>query len=210
MHSKHLFVHFINEKDELMSPQVLEQRALEKKIVELSDKGLFETAVAILDKNKGDKLNLNIFSADRLSPLMYAGIKGNEFAFNAFIKKGADINLQDQLGNTAVIYAVEFGRHLILKNALENGANPNIQNKKGINILMITARNNDLDGARIIIGHSKVNPFLKNHDGVTALEIARKNKLFDIEKLFVEYEKRYKEIIISERLFSETAVLRRA
>ncbi|MGC8479553.1 MAG: hypothetical protein ACP5M9_02700 [Candidatus Micrarchaeia archaeon] len=84
--------------------------------------------------------------------------------------------MKDGLGNTANMYTLEFVKYLILKIALQSNANVDIQNKKGITLLMIATRNDDIEGASIVVNYGNPNPFIKNNSSMS-VENNLKNKL---------------------------------
>ena len=173
-----------------MRSQLVEKN-VGQKVAELSDLGTFEKAIDTLNMSSTQKVNLDIFGKDKLTPLMNASIAGNEAAFNIFLNRGANVDMKDALGNTASMYAMEFGRHLIVKTALQKGANANMQNKKGITLLMIAARNEDIDGLALVIMHGNPNPFIRNEAGMTANDIAEINDSKEMIKILKKYEEKY-------------------
>lgn len=79
-------------------------------------------------------VNLNIQTRDinepGLTPLMHATIKSSRFNIaKLLIECGADINLQDDYGNTALHYAISYNREKIVKLLLDNHADINIKDK---------------------------------------------------------------------------------
>ena len=190
------YKYFSIENREYMRSQIVE-KGIGQKVVELSDLGSFEKAIHTLNLSPTQKLDLDIFGRDKLTPLMNAGIAGNEAAFNAFLNRGADVDMKDALGNTAIMYAMEFGRHLIVKTALQKGANANIQNKKGITLLMIAARNDDIDGLALVIIYGNPNPFIKNEANMTAIDIAKINDSKEMIKILKGYEEEYTNKLIT-------------
>ena len=188
--------YFSIENREYMRSQLVE-KSIGQKVTDFSDLGAFEKAIDTLNLSPTQKINLNVFGKDKLTPLMNASITGNEAAFNVFLSRGADVDMKDALGNTAAMYAMEFGRHLIVKIALQKGANANIQNKKGITLLMIAARNDDIDGVAIAIMHGSPNPFIRNESHMTASDIAKINNSKEMIKLLKEYEEEYTNKLIA-------------
>ena len=67
------------------------------------------------------------------------------------MKKGADINLQDERGNTALMAAVKTGDIDIVKFLLHAKANVNLRTKHGNTALKITRK----------IGYTKIVELLK-------------------------------------------------
>ena len=96
------------------------------------------------------------------------------------IERGANVNFQDGVGNTPLIYAADGDRHppmdplspTVLKLLLQHGARIDAQNRKGITPLMIAASNLRPALVQLLLAHgAQVN--LRTHKGQTALLIAR-------------------------------------
>ncbi len=68
---------------------------------------------------------------------------------NALIKKGANVNHTNQVGDTALILAAENGFLKIVNSLIENNANLNYANQNGNTTLMMANKNNHII-ARII------------------------------------------------------------
>ncbi len=66
-------------------------------------------------------------------------------AMNRLLEAGADINLADKKGKTALMTASEKGYYLIVSVLLEAGANKNMTDKKGKTALMYATDKNVID-----------------------------------------------------------------
>jgi ankyrin repeat protein len=79
---------------------------------------------------------------------------------------GADVNVQDEQGNTALMLAVK-GNNLILATALMNhpGIDPNVQDEQGDTALMVAAHN-DLDLATALMNHPRIDVNVQLHYAV--------------------------------------------
>lgn len=71
------------------------------------------------------------------TPLMYAAANDRLSAIETLIRKGADVNAQSDIGETALICAVRYGRGdpAIVRMLIEAGANINIVMNGGDNAL---------------------------------------------------------------------------
>jgi ankyrin repeat protein len=58
-------------------------------------------------------------------------------AVRVLLRKGANVNMVDHLGNTPLIYATERGDLEIIKYLIENGADALKKNKEGLNPIQI-------------------------------------------------------------------------
>jgi len=93
---------------------------------------------------------------------------GHESVIKNLLNGGADIDLIDELGNTALTVAAAENQQSILKLLLSQGANVNAQSKDGTTALMNAAMYGNLEVARLLLeSGSKVD--LKKDDGETAL-----------------------------------------
>ncbi len=76
------------------------------------------------------------------STLHSASRTGNVNKILELLKKGADVNAQDEAhGQTALTYAAALGQMYAVKALLGNGADPNLTNMVGYSPLMAAARN---------------------------------------------------------------------
>ena len=70
--------------------------------------------------------------------LMRAVASYDIYQVKAVLDTGVDINEQDELGYTAIMYSPYYGSEEIIKLLLENGADVNMKNKMGVNALMLS------------------------------------------------------------------------
>lgn len=97
------------------------------------------------------------------------------------------VNIQDNLGNTALIYASYIGYIEVVNLLLTMGADPNIQNKHGYTALMDAS-------SRAYIGISKLlleygaDPDIQSYDsGYTVLRLESWYDTYEIVKLLLKY-----------------------
>lgn len=87
------------------------------------------------------QVDLNrITGANGLFPLKIAVLNGGKEVLEYLINKGVDINKQDNLGNTALHYAVFTYNYQKIRMLLSAGANPNIKNKQGDSVINVAAK----------------------------------------------------------------------
>ena len=91
------------------------------------------------------------------------------------LARGADVNLQDNDGDTALHGAAENGNVEIMRLLLDKGANPNTKNKVGGTPLMWAAVRGNHDAAELLLNRG-ADASLKDIDGVNAAEWAARNK----------------------------------
>ena len=88
---------------------------------------------------------------------------------------GADVNLHDSDGDTALHGAAQNGNVEIIGLLLDKGANPNAKNKLGGTPLMWAAVWGKDDAVRLLLKRG-ADPSVKDNDGITALGWAIENK----------------------------------
>jgi len=129
---------------------------------------------------------------------MLAAINSNKYSnvdvLQMLLENGANPNLQDNYGDTALTLASRYSNIdsniETVKILLENGANPNLQNNDGYTALMLASRNSNTDSnietVKILLENG-ANPNLQNEYRNTALILASKNSDFKLIKEFVRY-----------------------
>ena len=68
-----------------------------------------------------------------------AAANGHLEVVRVLLKRGASVDLQSNLGGTALMGAASYGRLSTLLLLLQHSANPDLQDKFGINALMMAA-----------------------------------------------------------------------
>jgi ankyrin repeat protein len=109
-------------------------------------------------------------------PALFAYVwRDNKDRVEKLLAHGADINMQDADGDTALHGAAETGNIEIARLLLDKGANPNAKNKQGGTPLMWAAVYGNDDAARLLLNRGAI-ASLKDNDGITAAEWAARNK----------------------------------
>ena len=92
---------------------------------------------------------------------------------NLFLKKGARVNFQNNVGETALYAAcVHSDTYPIVKVLLEHGADPNLQDRHG-DTALIKASHGGLDNVKILLAHG-ADVHKRGYNGKTALhEVSR-------------------------------------
>lgn len=108
-------------------------------------------------------------------PILHAYVwRDNKKATERLLALGANVNLRDADGDTALHGAAETGNVEIMRMLLEKGADPNPRNKQGGTPLMWAAVFGNDDAARLLLSRG-ANASLKDNDGITALAWAERN-----------------------------------
>jgi len=119
------------------------------------------------------KINLD-FQRNNRSALIWVGRYNNTELCKMLIENGANLDLQDPFGQTALMYAcynknVNMARILITYKKYK-GTNLDIQDKDGKTALMLACYNDNTKIINILI-NKKANLDLQDNDGRTALEM---------------------------------------
>lgn len=99
------------------------------------------------------------------------------------LDKGADVNVRDEDGNTALIIAISFGNSDVAEMLLKKGADVNAKNKSGETALMAATSTYFYNPSLVIMildGGADINA--RAEDGVTALMLAVRNNHVDAVK----------------------------
>lgn len=124
---------------------------------------------------------MNIFDAIREGSL--------EEVQNCASVEDADINIKNNNGNTALMYAVIYDRMEIAKFLCKVGADINIKNKYGDTALVFAACNGHLEIVKFLC---KVGAdiSMKNNNGETALMIATQSGYIKVVKFLEEFQQK--------------------
>lgn len=147
----------------LMEPKSLLMIAIEE-----GDNEIFK----ILLKHPKTKLDLNL----SYTALMYAIHKNRLDYAKTMIARGASLSIKNHRGETALFYAAECKDNKFFEWLLQKYDGIYDIDNGGNSILMIAARNGDLDKIKLILEKEPRLLILKNLDGDTAEDIAISRK----------------------------------
>ena len=105
--------------------------------------------------------------------------RDNKDAATELIKRGADVNLADDDGDTPLHGAAQTGNVEVMQLLLEKSANPNARNSVGGTPLMWAAVYNNEEAAKLLL-KAGADPLLQDNDGETAAAWATKNEHQDL------------------------------
>ena len=128
--------------------------------------GDIETVTSLLE---GTDINMQN-EEDGMTALISASINGKRDIVELLLKAGADPNIKDALGQTALMGAqgnIDILRLLLL----DKGVNPNIQDRRGNTALMIATVQRNTDVVKLLLDKG-VDPNIVDTDGKTALIIS--------------------------------------
>ncbi|TCL06544.1 ankyrin repeat domain-containing protein [Sodalis ligni] len=158
--------------------------------------------IEYLDPKTVTRPNVNDKNQDGLTPLMRIALTGgNSEDIKSLIRLGANVGLQDNAGNTALMWVVKSLFRLanetriqiklsILDVLINSAADLNLADKEGFTPLMIAAMGDDKSSfKKLLINKATVE--LKNNDGKTALHLAVEYNASNtiIDQLCVFYQK---------------------
>lgn len=104
--------------------------------------------------------------------------------FGLLISHGAKVDLRDEEGYTALMYAAQTEYPVLVQLLISHGANVNVQAKDGRTALMEAADSSELENVRILLeAGAKVN--LKDDEGDTAFSLAGGDD--EVEELLISY-----------------------
>eukprot|EP01041_Mallomonas_annulata_P008379 gene8379-17282_t len=121
--------------------------------------------------------------------LMEASNNGRVEAVTLLIENGADLNLQNNEGNSALIMACEYDHKKdVVKQLLKAGAHIDIENKMGNTSLIRAALNGNVDIVKMLLDYTS-DIHKKNHDNKTAWDEAEERGFKEIMILIDDYER---------------------
>jgi ankyrin repeat protein len=138
-------------------------------------------------------LDFKAETPDKMTALMVAVWHEQESVVRTLLKRDADINHQDNDGDTAVHGAALYRNGKILGLLLDAGANPNVKNKLGGTALMWAAAYGHDDIVRTLL-YRGADPKLRDIDGLTAAGWAAKNGRTNILMMLRAAEKEQKTV----------------
>lgn len=109
----------------------------------------------------------------RWTALMYTAAAGDMPCAQALLEAGAEVNMENLEGATALLIAVGRRRSDMVPMLLDKGANPNVMTKKGITALMVAAMSTK-ETAKLVraLLEKGADPNVKSLSGLTALGYA--------------------------------------
>ena len=135
---------------------------------------------------------VNEYSADGFTPLGLASYFGHYDIVKMLLAKGAEVNIYSKNGlQVAPIHSAVSADNLeIARLLLENKADPNIIQSKGITPLHEATQNGNPEMVELLLNY-KADPQAKLSDGETPLDLAIKKHYPEIADLIRKYKSSY-------------------
>ncbi len=125
---------------------------------------------------KQHNLDPNMVVDDKDNNLLHLAVKfGHANIVQIILDQGADINISNEAGDSAIMIASASGSANVVQRLLNTGAMPDLDNSNGETALMLAAQNGNADVVKILLDNKEeggVNFDFKNKDGNTSLILA--------------------------------------
>lgn len=123
-------------------------------------------------------------SEKQMTPLMTAASLGNKKIVELLLDHGADMDLRDNLGYTALHWAAYYNHSAVAEALVKRGASLNIQDRKGSTPLILAAYYGHLGTVKALVeGGAKTD--IEDKRGQTALALARQGGFTEVEEFLV-------------------------
>lgn len=99
-------------------------------------------------------IDVNRFSEQNMTPLMFAALHNNEEAVRLLVSSGARVNIQNQYGTTALLIAVDKAPLSMTEFLIKSGANPKLVNMDGDTPLIICFKYHRVEHALFLLRYS--------------------------------------------------------
>lgn len=113
---------------------------------------------------------MSLFTAD-MTTLMEAAMEGDTETIQAELQNGADIDVMDEEGSSALHWALWFGENEAAQLLVEEGSDLNLCDYEGYSPLMIAVFNEDVEMAAFLLENGAT-PTLEDIYGMTAYDYA--------------------------------------
>lgn len=118
--------------------------------------------------------------------LMGFAQSNNVDSIKAALEYGADIDMQDNDGRSALMHSILKGNKEAMEEFIKNCANAYLKDKEGNTALHLALLQKREDMAKSLIEKTDFNPAEKNNDGKTALMLAAENGNAELAELIIK------------------------
>ena len=126
--------------------------------------------------------NVNARDTKKVPLLQHAAAADETKTLLILIKHGAQLDLTDKLGNTALIQAAAYGASRAIDILLESGAKIDLENRQGETALIKAAQSGHLEAVEILLAKG-ANSEISDFTGRTALDHADQNRHRGVAKI---------------------------
>ena len=145
---------------------------LQRGILALSVKGDTASVLAMLDD--GGEVNArSSYAGECWTPLLAAAINGHDTLVDKLLQRGALVDLQNDIGATALHVAAIHGHDHVVDRLLRGGANVNHENEDGGTALMGAAYHGRASVVRRLL-RADADAGMRDWQGDTALKLAQR------------------------------------
>jgi|GEM_PF-3822563 len=161
--------------------------------------GMSMASIYAVEDNLLDLLHVHIFDQMQIQ-IDEANMRGDFDQVKKIIGKMADLYISEGLDVTECQSKIdnENDEHLILftvgnvlegvREALDNGANPNVEYKKGWTALHFACRIGNLEIVKELIKTANINIHAQNDDGFTSLHVAANCRHYEIIQTLINHK----------------------
>ena len=136
-----------------------------------------QALLQFLQNNDCRRIIAKCVDGDDLSrTLTYAGFKDHVDILQAFLDQGINVDVKDQFGCTALIWASRSSSNGSTRLLLEKYSNPNATDNNGFTALMYASEYGHKEIVQLLLNHNADVDF-KDNDGWTAHDLARNEEI---------------------------------
>jgi len=112
-----------------------------------------------------------------------AARNGNSGRVRTLLNENINVNIRNEKGMTALMYAAANGQKEVMKTLLAEGAKINVKNIHGMTALMYAAFNGQKETVKMLLAEG-ADAGIKNNYGYTAFMLAEEGEHYQVLNLF--------------------------
>ena len=156
----------------------------EERIVNLIKENFTNLAIKLIDESNANY----IIKEGNITFLMWASYRNNIEIATHLLNKGANPNIKDNIGKTALIIACSWNYIKMATLLLNNGANPNIKDFNGATALHYTGIKNSPDLITLLLNNG-ADPNAIDNSGNKPIDYLPENLKYLLSKYQEKYER---------------------